>query len=138
MLIFNNTSAEIFVKLIYSEKATNFCKISTVDLTFTTYDNSKVECVAFSKYMNFNIRLQNYEYVLIRSNLHAKNVSPCPTVSFCLKLNSLSKKSFLGPRPHTKTCKIVLKLLRNKKGLNDVTATPCLFHTEKGAAVMSF
>ena len=30
------------VKFIYSEKATKFCKISTVDLTGTTKDKSKV------------------------------------------------------------------------------------------------
>ena len=45
------------LKFIYSEKATIFCKISTVHLTVTTQDKSKVEIsqnfVAFSKYMNF-------------------------------------------------------------------------------------
>ena len=30
------------VKFIYSEKATKFCEISTVDLTVTTQDKSKV------------------------------------------------------------------------------------------------
>ena len=44
---------------MYSEKATKFCEISTVDLTVTTYDKSMVEIsqkfVAFSEYMNFNI-----------------------------------------------------------------------------------
>ena len=28
------------IKFIYSEKAAQFCKISTVDLTVTTYDKS--------------------------------------------------------------------------------------------------
>ena len=37
------------VKFIYSEKATKFCEISTVDLTVTTQD----KFVAFSEYMNF-------------------------------------------------------------------------------------
>ena len=45
------------LKFIYSEKATKFCEISTVDLTVTTQDKSKVEIlqkfVAFSEYMNF-------------------------------------------------------------------------------------
>ena len=45
------------VKFIYSEQATKFCKISTVDLTVTTEDKSTVEIlqkfVAFSEYMNF-------------------------------------------------------------------------------------
>ena len=39
------------VKFIYSEKATEFCKISAVNLTSTTWDKSKVEIlqnVAFS------------------------------------------------------------------------------------------
>ena len=44
-----------YLKLIYSEKATKFCEISTVDLTVTT---SMLEIlqklVAFSEYMNFN------------------------------------------------------------------------------------
>ena len=44
------------IKFIYSEKATNFCKISTVDLT---YVKSTVEIsqnfAAFSEYMNFTL-----------------------------------------------------------------------------------
>ena len=42
-----------FIKFIYSEKATKFCKISIVNLTVTTQDKSKVESGAFSEYMNF-------------------------------------------------------------------------------------
>ena len=45
------------VKFIYSEKATEFCEISTVYLTGTTQDKSTVEIsqnfVAFSEYINF-------------------------------------------------------------------------------------
>ena len=45
------------VKLIYSEKATKFCKISTVDLSYVVPVKSTVEIsqnfVAFSEYMNF-------------------------------------------------------------------------------------
>ena len=45
------------IKFIYSEKATKFCEISTLLLTGTTLDKSKVEisqnCVAFSEDMNF-------------------------------------------------------------------------------------
>ena len=48
----------IHVKFIYSEKATKFCKICTVDFTGNTKDKSTVEIlqnfVAFSEYMNFN------------------------------------------------------------------------------------
>ena len=47
----------LIVKFIGSEKVTNFCKISTLLLTGTTQDKSKVEIsqkiVAFSEYMNF-------------------------------------------------------------------------------------
>ena len=47
----------LFLKFIYSEKATNFCKISTLLLSVCTQDKSKVEIsqnfVAFSEYTNF-------------------------------------------------------------------------------------
>ena len=46
------------LKFIYSEKATKFCKISTLLLSVCTVDKSKVEIsqnfVAFSEYTNFN------------------------------------------------------------------------------------
>ena len=45
------------LKLIYSEKSTNFCEISTVDLSYLVTVKSTVEIsqnfVAFSEYMNF-------------------------------------------------------------------------------------
>ena len=45
------------LKFIYSEKATNFCEISTVDLSYVVTVKSTVEIsqnfVAFSEYMNF-------------------------------------------------------------------------------------
>ena len=45
------------VKLIYSEKATKFCEISTLDLSYVVPVKSTVEFsqnfVAFSKYVNF-------------------------------------------------------------------------------------
>ena len=45
------------VKFIYSEKATNVCEISTVDLSYVVTVKSTVEIsqnfVAFSEYMNF-------------------------------------------------------------------------------------
>ena len=47
------------LKFIYSEKATKFCKISTVDLSYEVTVKCMVEIsqnfVAFSEYMNFNI-----------------------------------------------------------------------------------
>ena len=48
---------QTFLKFIYSEKATKFCKISTVDLSYVVMVKSTVEIsqnfVAFSEYMNF-------------------------------------------------------------------------------------
>ena len=45
------------LKLIFSEKATNFCEISTLLLIYVVSVKSKVEIsqnvVAFSEYMNF-------------------------------------------------------------------------------------
>ena len=47
------------LKFIYSEKATKFCEISTVDLSYVVMVKSTVEIlqnfVAFSEYMNFKI-----------------------------------------------------------------------------------
>ena len=46
------------IKFIYSEKATNFCENSTVDLSYVVMIKSTVEIsqkfLAFSEYMNFN------------------------------------------------------------------------------------
>ena len=50
------------LKFIYSEKATKFCKISTVDLSYVVPVKSTVEIsqnfVAFSEYKNFNSKLK--------------------------------------------------------------------------------
>merc|ERR1712051_746623 len=47
------------LKFIYSEKATKFCKISTLLLSYVVQVKSKVEIlqnfVAFSEYMNFKV-----------------------------------------------------------------------------------
>ena len=46
------------IKFIHSEKATKFCEISTVDLSYVVSVKSTVKIlqnfVAFSEYMNFN------------------------------------------------------------------------------------
>ena len=48
------------LKFIYSEKATNFCEISTVDLSYVVTVKYTVEMlqnfVAFSEYMNISSR----------------------------------------------------------------------------------
>ena len=52
------------VKFIYSEKATKFCEISTLLLSYVVPVKSKVEIpqnfVAFSEYMNFKLTRLNY------------------------------------------------------------------------------
>ena len=53
----------ITLKFIYSEKATKFCEISTLDLSYVVTVKSTVEIsqnfVAFSEYMNFNVIIKN-------------------------------------------------------------------------------
>ena len=53
----------ISLKFIYSEKASNFCEISTVDLSYVVTVKSTVEIlqnfVAFSDYMNFKSLCNN-------------------------------------------------------------------------------
>ena len=65
------------LKFIYSEKATKFCEISTVDLTVTIQDKSTVEIsqkfVAFSEYMNFNILFLKKEKIC---NFSKKYIHP--------------------------------------------------------------
>ena len=55
------------VKIIYSENATKFCEISTLDLTVVHTVKSKVEISqnleAFSEYMKFKKRLNLYDDV---------------------------------------------------------------------------
>ena len=52
------TNQLTLLKFIYSEKATNLCKISTVDLSYVITVKFTLEIsqnfVAFSEYMNFN------------------------------------------------------------------------------------
>ena len=61
------------VKFIFSEKATKFCKISIVDLSYVVPVKSTVEIsqnfVAFSEYMNFTY-LES-RYLIVR--LDARN-----------------------------------------------------------------
>ena len=52
-----------YLKFIYSEKATKFCKISTLNLSYVLTVKSTVEILqnfeAFSEYMNFNKKHHN-------------------------------------------------------------------------------
>ena len=53
----NTSNTWLYVKFIYSQKATKFCKIFTLHLSYVVPVKSKVmisqDFVAFSEYMNF-------------------------------------------------------------------------------------
>ena len=87
----------LYVKFIYSEKARKFCKISTVDLTGTTQDQSTVEIsqnfVAFSEYMNFtSIQLQIDLIVHFLFSYKSQNSLIAPSIYYCNKISNLSFK----------------------------------------------
>ena len=56
------------MKFIYSEKATNFCEISTLDLSYVAMVKFKVEIfqnfVAFSEYMNFIVCSLSISFII--------------------------------------------------------------------------
>ena len=58
------------LKFIYSEKATNFCEISTVEFSYVVTVKSMMEIsqnfVAFSEYMNFKFNDLNCHHIVIR------------------------------------------------------------------------
>ena len=99
----------IIIKFVYFEKATKFCKFSTVDLTVTTLDKSKVnisqKILAFLEYMNFTLSLLKYHFVLFQqfwvtlpANRHgyvpmAAYVQP-PWARHITKLVEISPKPF--------------------------------------------
>ena len=62
------------LKFIYSEKATKFCKIFTLLLSYVVPVKSKVKIsqnfVAFSEYMNF---ISNFHIKMIKSVLYCLN-----------------------------------------------------------------
>ena len=64
------------LKLIYSEKATNFGKVSTVDLSYLVMVKSRIEIsqnfLAFSEYMNFTYIFPASALVL---NEHGNTIS---------------------------------------------------------------
>ena len=53
------------IKFIYSEKATKFCEISNLLLSYIVPVKSKVEIlqnfVAFSEYMNFSMHIRMFQ-----------------------------------------------------------------------------
>ena len=68
------------IKLIYSEKVTKFCKISTVDLAYVVSVKSMVEIsqifLSFSEYMNFSSGTSQYVGYKnpFRKRVHRKKV----------------------------------------------------------------
>ena len=62
------------LKFIYSEKATKFCKISTLLLSYVVPVKSKVDIsqnfVAFSEYMNFNIHAHKFKLLAVGNLLN--------------------------------------------------------------------
>ena len=67
--ILNWNSLFRMLKFIYSEKATKFFEISTVDLSYVVTVKSAMDIsqnfVAFSEYMNFNIlQMHNSQWTL--------------------------------------------------------------------------
>ena len=103
--------ARFVVKFICSEKATNFCEISTLDLPYVVTFKSRVEIsqnfVAFSEYMNFM-------YKFVRK--------PWTTVSVTIFLYFNSKERKRLPKKLTlvenhknaiKSCQIVLFSSKN-------------------------
>ena len=75
------------LKFIYSEKATNFCEISTVDLSYVVTVKSTVEIsqnfVAFSEYRNFTIYLfaTTNTFQLLKLDKKEPNPSQLDTLS---------------------------------------------------------
>ena len=68
----NRSQTFSVIKFIYSEKATKFCEIFTLLLSYAVPVKSKVKIsqnfVAFSEYMNFN---QSYQYFIERTGFLA-------------------------------------------------------------------
>ena len=79
---------KIIVKFIYSEKATNFCQFSTLDLSFVVTVKSTVEIlkifVPFSEYMNFNYEFCEFAQVwqhIFSSQIEINHVIQEPTAN---------------------------------------------------------
>ena len=68
------------VKFIYSEKATKFCKISTLLLSIVHTDKCKVEIsqnfVAFSEYVNFNMYLLYISRIRVPGICFSEKIGP--------------------------------------------------------------
>ena len=64
------------IKFMYSEKATHFCEISTLNLSYVVTVKSMVEIsqnfVAFSEYMNFNYVLISLSWLITEYNMRLK------------------------------------------------------------------
>ena len=74
----------LFLQFINSEKATKFCQISTLDLSYVVTVKHTVEIsqnfVAFSEWMNFKVQAFSEHKTLIRNSLSTLNCQTfrCP------------------------------------------------------------
>ena len=93
------------LKLVYSEKATLFCEISTLLLSIIHTDKSKVEILqsfmAFSEYMNFNYAQLQWTFISIYFSWAENSTAKMTSTSFRGLPDLLSsaydeKKSSLG------------------------------------------
>ena len=91
------------LKLVYSEKATLFCEISTLLLSIIHTDKSKVEILqsfmAFSEYMNFNYAQLQWTFISIYFSW-AENSTAKMTSTTCLICSArlTTKKKFTWDR----------------------------------------
>ena len=92
----------VTLKFIYSEKATKFCKISTLLLSYVMPVKSKVDFVAFSECMNFNsstavlpfrISVQILDKMISKRDF-LKMIKLCPP---CLDSHPVWPKDQFGP-----------------------------------------
>ena len=102
----------LMVKFIYSEKATKFCEIFILLLSYVVSVKNKVKIsqnfVAFSRYMNF-INLSDWTMLpVIVISISCVKLCKCLTGSaitvFCCAIQALSKGKVVGNGKGDKSC----------------------------------
>ena len=105
-----------YIMFIYSEKATKFCEISTVDLSYIVPVKSTIaKFVAFSKYINFTYQKQFDLTCSIHSDIQiSKNLQgQIKCFKFLLRIRKNSLHSLLGSFEYGKksvSCRILSSL----------------------------
>ena len=86
----NGFALKLLLKFIYSEKATKFCKISTIDLFYVVTVKSTVEILqnfmAFSEYMNFKAKKRLKFTVVIIQERHEMGILRSEFLTFLFLL----------------------------------------------------